>query len=64
MLDGYTNTNMSDDIDSTKSTSGYSTTFIKGVVSWQSKLQKCVALWTIELDYVTIVKSGSKELLG
>ena len=43
MLDGYTDANMSGDIDSSKSTSRYFMTFL-GSVSWQSRLQKCVVL--------------------
>ena len=53
---------MSGDIDSSKSTSGYMMTFAGGVVSWQSKLQKCVALSTTESEYVTAVEAG-KELV-
>ena len=48
MLDGYTDADMSGDIDSSKSTSSYMMTFAGGAVSWQSKLQKCVALSTTE----------------
>ena len=44
MLDGYTDADMSGDIDSSKSTSGYMMTFAGGVVSWQSKLQKCCSI--------------------
>ena len=54
---------MSGDIDSSKSTSGYLMMFTGGAVSWQSKLQKCVALLTTESEYVTTVETG-KELCG
>ncbi|RVW90052.1 Retrovirus-related Pol polyprotein from transposon TNT 1-94 [Vitis vinifera] len=33
-----------------------------GAVSWQSRLQKCVALSTIEVEYIAFTKA-SKELL-
>ena len=61
MLDGYTNANMSGDIDSCTSTSMYFMTFA-GVVSWQSKLQKCVALSTTEAEYIAGTEA-CKELL-
>ena len=38
MLDGYTNANMSGDIDSSNSTSGYLMTFAGGAASWKSKV--------------------------
>ena len=44
VLVGYTNSDMARDVDNRKSTSGYLITFSGGVVSWQSRLQKCVAL--------------------
>jgi len=44
VLNGYTNADMVGDVDSRKSTYGYMMTFVGGVVSWQSRLQKCVAL--------------------
>lgn len=53
---------MAGDIDSRKSTFGYLFTFAGGVVSWQSKLQKCVVLSTTEVEYI-IVTEGCKELL-
>ena len=37
-------------------------TFAGGAVSWQSKLQKCVALSTIEAKYIDITE-GCKEAL-
>ena len=37
-------------------------TFAGGAVSWQSKLQKCVSLSTIEAEYITITE-GCKEAL-
>ena len=57
-IDAY----MVGDVDSRKSTSGYLITFSGVVVSWQSRLQKCVALLTIEGEYIAITEA-SKELL-
>lgn len=46
ILCGYTNSNMVGDVDTRKSTLGYLVTFAGGDVSWQSRLQKYVALST------------------
>jgi len=37
-------------------------TFAGGEVAWQFKLQKCVALFTTELEFIVITEAG-KELL-
>ena len=62
MLDGFTNAYMAKDIDPRKPTSGYLITYSGGAVSWQSKLQKCVALSTTEVEYIAITEAA-KELL-
>ena len=62
MLDGYIDSNMAGDVDSRKSISGFMMTFAGGAVSWQSKLQKCVALSTTEAEYIVITE-GCKEAL-
>lgn len=61
-LVGFTDADMAGDVDSRKSTSGYLITFSGGAVSWQSRLQKCVALSTTEAEYIAITEA-SKELL-
>ena len=48
--------------DNMKSTSGYLMTFAGRAVSWQSRLQKCVALSTTEAEYVAATEA-CKELL-
>jgi ribonuclease HI len=53
---------MAGDIVSRKSTSGYLITYSRGAVSWQSRLQKCVALSTTEAEYIAIIEAA-KELL-
>ena len=53
---------MDRDLDCRKSTSGYLFTFVGGALSWQSKLQKCVSLSTIEAEYIATTKAG-KEML-
>jgi hypothetical protein len=62
VLDGFTDVDMVGDIDSRKSTSGYPITYSGGAVSWQSRLQKCVALSTTEAEYIAITEAA-KELL-
>ena len=61
-LDGFTDADMSCDVDSSRSTSGYLFTLSGGAVSWQSRLQKCVALSTTEAEYMAAVEAG-KELI-
>ena len=62
VLVGYTNADMAGDIDSRRSTSGYLITCAGGAVSWQSKLQKCVALSTTESKFIAVTEA-SNELL-
>ena len=62
MLVGCIDADMVGDVDSKKSTSGYLITFLGETVSWQSRLQKCVALSTTEVAYIAIIEA-SKELL-
>ena len=52
VLEGYTDADMADDFDGRKSTSGHLFTFVRGAISWQSKLKKCVALSTTEVEYI------------
>ena len=58
----YTNSHMAMDVDNRRSTSGYLMTFLGGAVSWQSRLQKCVALHTTEAEYIAAAEA-CKELL-
>ncbi|RVW44682.1 Retrovirus-related Pol polyprotein from transposon TNT 1-94 [Vitis vinifera] len=62
VLVGYTDSYMAGDVDNRRSTSGYLMTFSGGVVSWQSRLQKCVALSTTEAKYIAVAEA-CKELL-
>ncbi|GKV32108.1 hypothetical protein SLEP1_g40737 [Rubroshorea leprosula] len=62
ILKGYTDADMAGDLDNRKSISSYLFTFAGGAVSWQSKLQKCVALSTTEAEYIATTKAG-KEIL-
>ena len=62
MLVGYTDSDMAGDMDTRKSTSGYLITFSGGAVSWQSRLQKCIALSTTEAELIAATEA-CKELL-
>jgi len=55
---------MAGDLDGIKSTSRYFFTFAGGVVSWQSKLQKCVVLFTTEAKYITAYEASKKKCIG
>ena len=55
-LDGFTDSDMSADVDTNRSTSGYVMTYAGGAVSWQSRLQKTVALSTTEAEYMAARK--------
>nr|GFA17371.1 retrovirus-related Pol polyprotein from transposon TNT 1-94 [Tanacetum cinerariifolium] len=59
---GVTDSDLAGNKDNMKSTSGYLMTFAGGAVSWQSRLQKCVALSTTEAEYVAATEA-CKELL-
>ena len=62
VLIGYIDADMAGDVDSRKSTLGYLITFAGGAVSWQSKLQKSVALSTTEAEFIAAIEAW-KELL-
>ena len=53
---------MAGDLDCRKSTSRYLCTFAGGAISWQSKLQKCVSLSTIDAECIATIEAG-KEML-
>ena len=62
MLEGFTDADMAGDLDGRKSTSGFLFTFAGGAISWQSKVQKCVALSTTEAEYIAATEAA-KEML-
>ena len=59
---GYSDSDTVRDIDSRKPTSGYLIKFVGEAVTWQSRLQRCVALSTIEVEFIAITEA-CKELL-
>ncbi|CAL1392755.1 unnamed protein product [Linum trigynum] len=58
----YTDADMAGDVDSRRSTSGYLITLSGGAISWQSRLQKCVALSTTEAEYIAVTEA-CKEMI-
>ncbi|KAF3651520.1 putative wall-associated receptor kinase 2-like [Capsicum annuum] len=62
ILCGHTDSDMAGDVNTPKSTLGYLITFIGGAVSWQSRLQKCIALSTTEAELIAVIEA-CKELL-
>ena len=57
MLEGFTDANMVGDMDIRKSTIGYFYTFAGATVSWVSRLQRIVALYTIEVEYIATTEA-------
>uniref|UniRef100_A0A3Q7J622 Reverse transcriptase Ty1/copia-type domain-containing protein n=1 Tax=Solanum lycopersicum TaxID=4081 RepID=A0A3Q7J622_SOLLC len=53
-LQGFLVADLGEDVYSSKSTSGYIYTIGGTVVSWMSRLQKCVSLSSTEAEYVAI----------
>ena len=62
VLQGYVDSDMAGDIDGRRSTTGYVFTIGGTTVSWISKLQKVVALSTMEAEYVAATEA-SKEMI-
>ena len=62
ILCGYTDPDMAGYVDTRKSASGYLITFMGGVVSWQSRLRKCVVLSAREAELIVVVEA-CKELI-
>ena len=62
VLEGVKDSDMAGDLDQRKYTSGYFFTLAGGAVSWQSKLHKCVALYTTEAEYIAATEAA-KEML-
>lgn len=61
-MEGFTNADLTGDLDSRKSISRYMFTFTGEVVLWKSNLQMCVVLSTTEVEYI-VATEAIKELL-
>ena len=62
VLEGYVDANWAGDLNGRKSTSRYLFTFAGRAVSWQSRLQKYVALSTTKTEYIAANEAGKKRL--
>ena len=62
VLEGYVDANWAGDLNGRKSTSRYLFTFAGRAVSWQSRLQKYVALSTTKTEYIAANEVGKKML--
>ena len=51
-LIGYSDADWGGDLDQRKSTSGYTFLLNKGTISWSSKKQTCIALSTMEAEFI------------
>ena len=61
-LQGYVDADKARDVDDRKSTTMYVYTLGGRAVSWVSKLQKIITLFTIEVECVAVTKA-SKEMI-
>jgi ATP-binding cassette subfamily B (MDR/TAP) protein 1 len=62
ILQGFADVDMVGGLDDRRSTSGFLFTFERGAISWQSTLQKYVALSTTEAKYIAATET-SKEMV-
>ena len=51
-LIGFTDVDWGGDLDERKSTSGYAFLLSQGAISWSSKKQSCIALSTMETEFI------------
>ena len=61
-LQGYVDVDLVGDIDSRKSTTGFVFTLGGTAISWASNLQKIVALFTTEVEYVAATETRKKMI--
>jgi len=61
-LRGYSDADWGCDLDESKSTFGYVFTLGGGAVSWCSKKQDCIALSTMEAEYVTCCLAAQQAI--
>jgi hypothetical protein len=57
-LTAYADADWGGNIDDRKSKSGYAAFFCGGCISWRSKFQSCVALSTVEAEYISACEAG------
>jgi hypothetical protein len=59
---GYSDSNLTDDIDTTKSTSGTLFFLDKCLISWQSVKQQVMALSSCAVEYITATTASTQAL--
>ena len=60
VLEGYSDANWIYDMKDTKSTSGYVFTHGGAAVSWKSSKQTCIAISTMEYEFIALDKAGEE----
>ena len=60
VLEGYCDANWISDTKDSKSTSGYLFTLGGGAVSWKSSKQTCIAISTMESEFIALDKAGEE----
>ena len=63
ILTGYSDSDWASDINTRRSTTGYMFTLAGGAISWNSRLQKTVALSSTEAEYMAL-KEETKEAIA
>ena len=61
-LIGYADANWAGDLDDHRSTSGYIFTMSGAAISWMSKKQNCVALSTVEAEYMALSSAAQESV--
>ena len=59
---GYSDADWAGDFEDQKSTSGYIFNLCRGVISWRSKKQSCVALSTAEAEYMALASAAQEAV--
>ena len=62
LVHGYTDSDYAGHPDNRKSTTGYVFTFTGGAMSWISRMQKCIALSTIEAEYIAATEACKEAI--
>ena len=59
---GFSDADWAGDIDDRKSTSGYLFQLSGAAISWRSKKQRCVALYTAEAEYMALASEAQEAM--
>ena len=61
-LKGFCHSDMVGDVDTCKSTSGYVYALVGGAITWFSRLQRIVALYVTEAEYISAVDASEEAI--